>query len=65
MSLHGGVIIVRCLSSYTIVDKACSTPDLVLVAVVTRDLITALGSNHYLVLKIGHLALVHVRAEPL
>ena len=37
MFLHGGVIIVQAFS-YTIVDKACSAPDVVLVAVVTRDL---------------------------
>ena len=41
MFLHGGVIIVQ-LFSYMIVDKACSAPDVVLVAVVTRYLIDSI-----------------------
>ena len=49
--LHGGVIIVQ-VFSYTIVDKACGAPDVLLVAVVTRDLV----NRHNLVLEIGQLA---------
>ena len=36
--LHGGVIIVQ-VFSYTIVDKACGAPDVLLVTVVTCDLV--------------------------
>ena len=42
MFLHGGVIIVQ-VFSHTIVDKACSAPDVVLVAVVTRDFIDSVA----------------------
>ena len=37
MFLYGGVFIFE-LFPHTIVDKACSAPDVVLIAVVTRDL---------------------------
>ena len=40
--LHGGVIIVQ-VFSYTIVDKACGAPDVLLVAVVTRDLVNRIA----------------------
>ena len=40
--LHGGLIIVQ-VFSYTIVDKACSAPDVVLIAVVTRDLANSIA----------------------
>ena len=42
MFLHGGVIIVH-VFFYAIVDKACSTLDVVLVAVVTRDLVNGVA----------------------
>ena len=42
MFLHGGVIIVQEFS-HTIVDKACSATDVMLVAVVTRDLVNSIA----------------------
>ena len=42
MFLHGGVIIVQ-VFSYTIVDKACSVPDVMLVAVVAHDLVNSMA----------------------
>ena len=40
--LHGGVIIVQVFFD-TIVDKACSAPDVMLVAVVARDLVNSIS----------------------
>ena len=42
--LHGGVIIVQGSVSYTIVDKACGAPDVLLVAVVTCDLVNRIAA---------------------
>ena len=40
--LHGGVVIVQ-VFSHTIVDKAYSAPDVVLVAVVACDLVNSIA----------------------
>ena len=60
MFLHGGVVIVQ-VFPHTIVDKAYSAPDVVLVAVAAYDLVN-LRNKHNLVPEIGQLALVHVRS---
>ena len=39
---HRGVIIVQ-VFPYTIMDKACSAPDVMLVAVFTRDLVNSIA----------------------
>ena len=40
--LHGGVIIVQ-VFSHTIVDKACSAPDVMLVVVVTGHMVNSIA----------------------
>ena len=40
--VYGGLVIVQ-VFSYTIVDKACSAPDVVLLAIVTLDLVNSVA----------------------